>query len=380
MNTPPLSYWEHQTFLRGFDVVVLGAGLVGLTAALHLRQLRPAARVLVLERDVLPNGASTKNAGFACFGSVSELLEQEARGGTAALLAVVQARWEGLAELRALLGDEALRYEPVGGFELFRPEDAALAARCRAALPYYNELLASIIGRSTIFRDATAQLPALGFAGVETLLENTAEGALHTGRLMEALLRRAWAAGVVVLHGCAALALEPGSDTVRIQTTLGEVRAPQVLLATNAFSQQFFPTLDAQPGRGQVLVTAPIPGLRMPGTFHYDKGYTYFRQIDGRLLLGGGRHLDFAAEATTEPGLTPRVQQYLEQLLREVIVPGHEVQIEYRWSGVMAFGAELEPIVRPLAPGVFGALRCNGMGVALGAGVGRRAAEMLYRA
>jgi len=43
----------------------------------------------------------------------------------------------------------------------------------------------------------------------------------------------------------------------------------------------------------------------------------------------------------------------------------------------MAFGAELEPIVQPLAPGVFGALRCNGMGVALGAGVEKRAAEML---
>jgi len=73
-----LSYWEHQTFLRGFDVVIIGAGLVGLTAALHTRRLRPKARVLVLERDVLPNGASTKNAGFACFGSISELLEQEA--------------------------------------------------------------------------------------------------------------------------------------------------------------------------------------------------------------------------------------------------------------------------------------------------------------
>lgn len=379
MDTHHLSYWEHQTFLHGFDVVVVGAGLVGLTAALHLRRLRPTARVLVLERDVLPNGASTKNAGFACFGSISELLEQEARGGTAALLAVVQARWEGLAELRRLVGDEALQYQAVSGYELFRPEDIALAARCRAAISYYNDLLASIIGRTTTFRDATARLPTMGFAEVDVLLENMAEGALHTGQLMEALLRQAWAAGVVVLHGCAALALEPGSAHVSIQTALGPIETPQVLLATNAFSQQFFPALDAQPGRGQVLVTEPIAGLHLLGTFHYDKGYTYFRQIDGRLLLGGGRHLDFAAEATTEPGLTPRVQQYLEQLLREVILPGRDVRIDYRWSGVMAFGADLEPIVRPLAPGVFGALRCNGMGVALGAGVGRRAAEMLCR-
>ena len=374
-----LSYWEHQTFLRGFDVVIIGAGLVGLTAALHTSQLRPKARVLVLERDVLPNGASTKNAGFACFGSISELMEQEARGGTAALLQVVQARWEGLAELRSLLSDEVLHFEPVGGYELFRPEEATLAAQCRSAIGYYNNLLEPIIGRVEIFRDASRWLPATGFAGVNVMLENTAEGALHTGRMMAALLRRVWEAGITVLHGCVALALQPSATQVRISTTLGEVESAQVLLATNAFSQQFFPELDAQPGRGQVLVTEPIAGLHLPGTFHYDKGYTYFRQVDGRILLGGGRNLDFETEATTEPGLTPLVQHHLEQLLREVILPGRVVRIDYRWSGVMAFGAKLAPIVQQLAPGVFGALRCNGMGVALGASVGKQAAEMMLR-
>ncbi|MBO0359480.1 FAD-binding oxidoreductase [Hymenobacter sp. BT186] len=273
-----LSYWEHQTFLHGFDVVIIGAGLVGLTAALHTRRLRPAARVLVLERDVLPNGASTKNAGFACFGSISELLEQEARGGTAALLQVVRARWEGLAELRQLVPDAVLDYQPVGGFELFRATETELAERCQAAISYYNALLAPVIGTSAIFRDASSQLTGLGFAGVQVMLENTAEGALDTGRMMEALLRQAWQAGVTVLHGCPALALEPAASTVRVKTPLGTIETEQVLLATNAFSRQFFPNLDVQPGRGQVLVTEPLPGLRLPGTFHYTKATT----ISGR--------------------------------------------------------------------------------------------------
>jgi len=372
-----LSYWEHQTFLHGFDVVIIGAGLVGLTAALHTRQLRPTARVLVLERDVLPNGASTKNAGFACFGSISELLEQEARGGTEALVRVVQARWEGLSELRRLVPDAALCYEPVGGYELFRPTEATLAERCRAAIPYYNELLAPIIGTNTIFRDATAQLLQTGFAGVSVMLENTAEGALNTGQMMDALLRQAWQAGVTVLHGCPALALEPGTSVVRVQTPLGTIEAGQVLLATNAFSHQFFPSLDLQPGRGQVLVTEPIPGLHLPGTFHHDRGYYYFRQVENRILLGGGRHLDLNAETTTTPGLTPLVQNQLEQLLHEMILPGRTVRIDYRWSGIMAFGTNLEPLVGPLAPGVFGALRCNGMGVALGASIGKQVAKLM---
>ncbi|UOQ54208.1 NAD(P)/FAD-dependent oxidoreductase [Hymenobacter cellulosivorans] len=377
MSTANLSYWEHQSFLSGFDVVIIGAGLVGLTTAIYTRQRHPHARIAVLERDVLPNGASTKNAGFACFGSISELLEQEKKGGSAALLEVVQARWEGLALLRSLIGEEALRYQPVGGYELFRSADEELAATCRQHIPYFNELLAPIIGTENIYRDATAHLPATGLAGVTVMLENRAEGALHTGRLMHALLKRAWQDNIVVLHSCPVTRLEPGPNSARLHTPLALLEAGQVVVATNAFSRQFFPELDVVPGRGQVLVTEPIEGLNLPGTFHYDKGYYYFRQVDGRILLGGGRNLDFAAEATTEAGLTSLVQTQLEKLLREVILPGRTPRIDYRWSGTMAFGSELAPIIRPLAPGVFGALRCNGMGVALGARTGQLAAEML---
>ncbi|MCC3156004.1 FAD-binding oxidoreductase [Hymenobacter sp. 15J16-1T3B] len=375
-----LSYWEKQTFLQGFDVAVVGGGLVGLTAAIFAKRLRPTARVLVLERDVLPNGASTKNAGFACFGSVSELMEQEQRGGTAALLAVVRYRWEGLRLLRELLGDAAIGYEPLGGFELFRNEEAALAAECRSRLDYYNQLLGPIVGEPEIFREASHRRAHFGFAGVHGILENVAEGALDTGRMLHALLRLAWQEGVVVLHGVPVESLESGPTAVKLRTPLAGLEAGRVLLATNAFSRQFFPDLDVTPGRGQVLVTAPVPGLDLPGTFHYDKGYYYFRPLPGgRLLLGGGRNLDFAAEATTEPGLTPLVQGRLEQLLREVILPGRDVAIEHRWSGVMGFGQELEPFVGELAPGIYGALRCNGMGVAMGARSGQRAAELLMQ-
>ncbi|RSK37535.1 NAD(P)/FAD-dependent oxidoreductase [Hymenobacter metallilatus] len=373
-----LSYWEQQTFLQEADVLIIGGGLVGLTAAIYTRQLRPGVRVLVLERDPLPNGASTKNAGFACFGSISELLEQEKRSGTAALLQVVQARWNGLGRLRELLGDAAIGYQPEGGYELFRPDEAELATACHNHRAYYNQLLAPIIGRSDIFQDASSQIQRLKLGNTAAMLHNTAEGSLDTGRLMLALLRRAWADGVVVLHGCPVQAVEATAGAVRAQVAGLELRASQVLVATNAFSRQLLPELDVVPGRGQVLVTEPIPGLCLPGTFHYDKGYYYFRQVGERVLLGGGRHLDFQAEATTESGLTTLVQQRLEQLLHEVIVPGCRPRIEYRWSGVMGFGQELEPIIQEVQPGLFVAVRCNGMGVAMGAGSGWQAAQLMY--
>jgi glycine/D-amino acid oxidase-like deaminating enzyme len=371
-----LSYWEHQSFFGPADVVVIGAGLVGLTAALYLKQQRPNWRVVVLERGALPSGASTKNAGFACFGSISELMEQEKRGD---LQAVVAARWAGLARLRDLLGDAALDYQPVGGYELFRHQEAALADECREKIGYFNDLLTPVVGHACTFRDVTAEAGQFGFGNVGTLLKNEHEGSLNTGRMMRALLSRVWAADVPVLTNCAVETIEASATGHSVRLVGGAtIEANQVLLATNAFAQELLPELAVTPGRGQVLVTEPLPDISLPGTFHYDHGYAYFRQLpDHCILLGGGRNLDFAAEETTAPGLTPTVQHYLESLLHEVIVPGRQPRIDYRWSGVMGFGPALAPIVDWARPGVLAAVRCNGMGVALSAGTAWQAAKLL---
>ncbi|MBR7208018.1 FAD-binding oxidoreductase [Microvirga sp. STS02] len=376
MPNANLSYWEHQSFFGPADVAIIGAGLVGLTAAIYLKQQRPGWRVVVLERGPLPSGASTKNAGFACFGSISELIEQEKRGN---LQAIVAARWAGLARLRALLGDAALDYRPVGGYELFRHEEAGLAAECRDKIDYFNVLLAPVIGHARTFRDASAEAGQFGFGGVGTLLKNEHEGSLDAGRMMRALLARAWAADVPVLTNCAVENVESSPAGHHLHLANGAtVAAGQVLLATNAFATELLPELAVTPGRGQVLVTEPLPDVQLPGTFHYDHGYAYFRQLpDHRVLLGGGRNLDFEAEETTAPGLTRTVQHYLENLLREVILPGQQPRIDYRWSGVMGFGPALAPIIDWVRPGVLAAVRCNGMGVALGAGIGWQAAQKL---
>ena len=376
MPTANLSYWEHQSFFGPADVAIIGAGLVGLTAALYLKQRRPTWRVVVLERGALPSGASTKNAGFACFGSISELIEQEKRGD---LQAVVAARCEGLARLRELVGDAALDYQPVGGYELFRDEEAALAAECRDKIDYFNQLLAPVVGHARTFRDASAEAKRFGFGGVSTLLKNEHEGSLDAGRMMRALLARTWAADVPVLTNCAVEAVEASATGQRLRLANGAtIEASRVLLATNAFATELLPELAVTPGRGQILVTEPLHEVSLPGTFHYDHGYAYFRQLpDHRILLGGGRNLDFTAEATAAPGLTPSVQTYLENLLHTAVLPGRQPRIDFRWSGVMGFGPALAPIIDWVRPDVLAAVRCNGMGVAMGAGTGWQAAGML---
>lgn len=69
------SFWERDSWFSKIDYTIIGSGITGLSCALRLKELRPEANVLILEKGILPEGASTKNAGFACFGSISEILD-----------------------------------------------------------------------------------------------------------------------------------------------------------------------------------------------------------------------------------------------------------------------------------------------------------------
>ncbi|RZK64010.1 MAG: FAD-binding oxidoreductase, partial [Pedobacter sp.] len=191
------------------------------------------------------------------------------------------------------------------------------------------------------------------------------------------LLTMALSLGIQILNSCKVeMVLAEGSQ-VNIRTDQGMFSCKRVLATTNAFINELFPDLAVVPGRGQVVVTKPIPDLKIKGTFHYDKGYYYFRNIDDRILLGGGRNLDIKAEETTKFGETLLVQKALEHLLKEMILPDTEFEIEHKWSGIMAFGPQLAPIIEEIQPNVFCAVRCNGMGIAIGSHTGQEAGELV---
>lgn len=376
MPADNFSYWERTTFLDGADVIVVGSGLVGLSAAMRLKLLQPALKVTVLERGFLPSGASTKNAGFACFGSVSEQVASLVSSSDEALLKLVDYRWRGLHRLRQNLGDENIGYEQYGGYELLMKDDLN-TTEYLDKISYFNKLFAQVIGSSDIYSVADAKIADFGFAGVQHLIYNAFEAQVYTGKMMQALLRKAYSLGVTVLNNCYIQTIQTEGAAYTLVTSQGNFTTRKVILATNAFAAQLFPELEVLPGRGQVLVTKPIPNLKIKGTFHFDEGYYYFRNVDDRILFGGGRNLDFNAERTWDFGQTEKIQQQLETYLREVILPNQLFEIEYRWSGIMGFGEEISPIVKQLQPGLYCAVRCNGMGVAMGSLVGEEVADLV---
>src|SRR6476619_7147643 len=95
-----ISIWEKETFFAPQDVVIAGSGFVGLWSALHLKKKHPQLKVTILERGLIPTGASTRNAGFACFGSLTELMYDIATMGVEKTLALVSMRYKGLERIQ----------------------------------------------------------------------------------------------------------------------------------------------------------------------------------------------------------------------------------------------------------------------------------------
>ena len=342
---------------------------MGLSVAIELKEHYPKASVLVLERGLLPTGASTRNAGFACMGSATELLDDLQYMSEQEVAGLFKARKKGLERLRSKLGDNKIGYRENGGYELISDKEAGALDK----LDYLNKLLLPVTGQKA-FKPASEKIKEFGFSGQysKALIENTCEGELNAGMMMRALMDMALLHGVEVKTGAEVLGFEEGGKEVFVKVKdpfrqeVWLLNCNTFSICTNAFAGQLLPDADVTPGRGQVLITHPVPGLKFKGIFHFDKGYYYFREIDGRVLFGGGRNLDMETETTTDISLNKLIQVDLEQKLADIILPGINFEIAQRWAGIMAFGASKYPIVKAFSRRVFGAFRMGGMGVALG--------------
>jgi glycine/D-amino acid oxidase-like deaminating enzyme len=368
-----LSYWELKNWFTNVDYTIVGSGIVGLHAALRLREKFPESKILVLEKGMLPEGASTKNAGFACFGSLSEIIDDLKSHTEEEVIQLVQKRWQGMQLLRKNLGDEALDFKPFGGYELFLKNDESSYTECLQKLTFINDILKPIFKAEAFEKN----IDRFGFKNIqEYTIFNPFEGQIDTGNMMQALVKKAQTNGVLILNNQNVSSFQDIGNHVEIQVNDFSFTTQKLLFATNGFARQLTENA-VKPARAQVLITEPIKNLDIKGTFHLDKGYYYFRNINNRILFGGGRNLDFETENTTEFGQTEIIQNKLEELLKTVILPNTNFKISHRWSGIMGLGNSKKPIVEQLSQNVYCGVRLGGMGVAIGSLIGYELAELI---
>ncbi len=366
-----LSFWEQRSLFENIDFCITGGGIVGLHTSIFLKERYPNAKILVLEKALIGAAASSKNAGFACFGSVSEVIDDIKNIGADTAFDLIQMRWEGLKLLEKTNGKRAIGLETTGGYELFTSSDMDLSEECKSYIPELNSRL-DYIGKE-VYTVPTSL--TYDFTGVKSMIFNKYEGQVETDLMYFNLEQKVRQLGVVFLRGLEVESFSDKGSGVDLVVNGMNITARKLLITNNGFAAKLLPKANVEPARAQVLVTAPIPGFTLKGTYHYDRGYYYFRNCGDRLLIGGGRNTDFASENTYEQEITVGIQQKIEELMNRVILK-KPVEIEYRWAGTMGVGSAKFPIIEEISDNVYCGVRMGGMGVAIGALVGKKLANM----
>lgn len=382
-----ISAWEQSTYYAPKDVVIIGCGFVGLWTAYELINKYPKMQITILERGVIPSGASTRNAGFSCFGSVSELMYDVELMGEANMLETVKMRYDGLQKIQRTFDKKTIDYDQFGGYELFEKNGPYDIQQLDKDIAYLNKILAPVLKTPKkngkylpIYTNETKKIKQLGFQEIEALAFSPFEGQLNSAKLLLALQQAVQSKGVQILFNTEVNKFKSHKKGVTIQTNLeAPLETKQLLICTNGFAKQLMPSLDVVPARGQVFITEPIPNLKFKGTFHFDEGFYYFRNVGNRLLLGGARNKDFKNEKTYSLETSPIIQKTLEDFMMKRILPkgSKKPKIELRWSGTMGMGKIKKPIIEELQPNIFCAVRMSGMGVAIAPIVAERAVKLM---
>ena len=367
------SIWEQETFYRSRDVIIIGAGFTGLWTAISIKEKNPSTSVLVVERSSIPMGASTRNAGFACFGSLTEIIADSEKMGWAKTLDLVKMRFDGLQKIQKYFKPEEIDFELSGGYEILNYDEPL------HKLDQVNLQLKTITNLEETYTFKNEKIEEFGLQDSKYLIENPLEGSLHSGKLIQKLLEKCHELKVEFLFGTEVKSVSENHQEVDILLSDdNHLKSEKVIFCTNAFSSEFLKNEEIIPARGQILLTEPIENLKLKGTFHYDEGFYYFRNVGNRILLGGARNQDFETEKTTDLETTDFLQNHLENFLKTIIIPHQNYKIEKRWSGIMAMGTEKTPIVKQLSERQFCAVRLSGMGVALAPKIGEMVTEMIF--
>lgn len=354
------------------DVAIIGGGYTGLAAARALA--RRGADVTVLERHTIGWGASSRNGGFVLPGFKREV-ESLARGrGVAEARRLFDLSLQAVGALEALVAEEAIDcgYTRCGTVVLAaRP--GHLAALRRTRLWLREEL-----GHETTVLGASDLRAEIGSARYHGGLLDPCAGSVQPALLAEGLARAAERAGARLVEGAGVRRLHRADGGHVVTTSAGTIRAREVLLATNGYTDAASPGLRRRvvPVGSYLIATAPLEaGLAarlMPGrrVLSDTKHLLYYFRLspDGRMVFGG--------RAAFTPTPVARSARILARAMAEVFPELAGAPVEYAWGGQVAFTLDQMPHAGRLA-GVHYALGYGGHGVALATWLGTRMGDAL---
>ena len=330
------------------DVVVIGGGLCGTSAAYHLAEA--GVDVVLVEARSLSESASGRNAGFLLQGTAERYNRAVELMGRDRARRIHQWSIENHVRMAEVIDREQIdcAYQRRGSLQL------AGSALEEQELVESAELLVADGFEATLLR--AADLPAsLQTAGFTMGVHLPADGELHPARFVRGVGQAAQALGARFYERSRVTRLDAASTgEVRLTTDGGEVHAAMAIVATNARAGDLLPYFadKVDPVRGQMLATAPCPPL-FDCPIYANHGYDYWRQDEhNRVVLGGWRNLDPEGEVGHEETVREDIQAKMVAFLASM---GVNAPVTHRWAGIMGFSRDGLPMVGPV-PGSPGAL------------------------
>ncbi|MBP2557322.1 glycine/D-amino acid oxidase-like deaminating enzyme [Neorhizobium galegae] len=350
------------------DVVVVGAGYLGLSSALHAAEA--GIDVVVLESHQPGFGASGRNTGFVVPSLKTSLGPSEVVAALGAdhaerLLKLVAGSGRAVFDLIARHGIEC---DPVQNGWL-QP------AHCRAAEETLHARIPPLLaaGVDAEWLDRNAMLKRTGVPSLHGGIRVASGGQITPLAYAHGLARAAISAGVRLFGESPAKGIEPDGQGWRVMTAGGEVRARRVLMATNALIGNLLPELRASiiPARVFQIATQPLPPA-LRATLLPDmapvadtRRHTFALRWspDGRLVTGG--------MVPPLPGRMALARRLFANRLRRIVPDLPEIRVDYSWTGIIAGTLDFLPRMMRLKPGIDAVIGCNGRGVALTTALGR---------
>lgn len=356
---------------RKADVVIIGGGYTGLSAAYHLAA--QGVDVTLIEAARFGDGASGRNGGQFGTGQRAWAEDLEKQYGFERAKALFDVAEEAKAHMLAFAHEHGIDMEYVPG-----QISAAHRPRYLKGYERHAELMASRFNYPHIRYVGRGEMQGLlGTNRYHGGVYDSGTGHIHPLKFLIGTAKAAHKAGAHLYENTSATKISTASGRVEVETTRGTITASKALIAVNAYGGNLEPisASHVMPIRSFIGATAPLgsDSSVIPGGESVDDSrfvVRYFRRSkDGRLLFGG-------REAYTADN--PRdISDHIRRQIAEIYPALENIEITHAWGGSVGITMPRQPFVREVMPGVISAGGYSGHGVMLANYMGRLYAEAI---